>query len=159
MDPRMAHKFKRLMLTLRIWRRSSSVGVVTSTSASKRPDLLSAGSIASTLRTQKSDIKNTYKQYKIQKQRKWNWKLYDIELTEEFNCLKFWRRSGRLKKFITIKQQLLAHNKPFELSFDTEWMVITNYKIFTQFNLRNCYDQDTKKKITKLQQESYRKMR
>ena len=66
----MAHKFKGLMLTLRIWRCSSSVGVVTSTSASKRPELLSAGSIASTLRTHKSDIKNTfkglYKQYKIQ---------------------------------------------------------------------------------------------
>lgn len=45
-----------------------------------------------------------------------------------------------------MKQQLIAHNKPFEISFDTEWMVITNYKIFTQFNLRNCYDQDTIKK-------------
>ena len=29
-------------------------------------------------------------------------------------------------------------------------MVITNYKIFTQFNLRNCYDQDTKKKNHKI---------
>lgn len=86
--------FRKRTTTLRIWRRSFSFGVVTSISASKRPDLLKAGSIESILQTEKPQMRSIF--------------LQEILFNQRLNCSKVLLASD-------LQQNLLAFNRDWDV--------------------------------------------